>query len=78
MAIVELLNATNQSSVELVSKVGDLITWLQAIGAAVVLWLIFNVVSLIINLKRKKYLKEIESKLDRIEKKINRLGKRKK
>ncbi|MEK6945954.1 MAG: hypothetical protein AABW63_04150 [Nanoarchaeota archaeon] len=68
------LNATNVS--ELVAEVGKLGSWLQAIGIIVIAWLIFQIISLIINLKKKKLLEKISQDMKRIEKKVDVLKKR--
>jgi large-conductance mechanosensitive channel len=68
------LNTTNVS--ELVVEVGKLGTWLQAIGIIVIAWLIFQIISLIINLQKKKMLQKISEDVKRLEKKVDSLKKR--
>ncbi|MEK6917969.1 MAG: hypothetical protein AABW51_03400 [Nanoarchaeota archaeon] len=68
------LNTTNVP--ELVAEVGKLGSWLQAIGIIVIVWLIFQIISLIVNLKKKKLLEKISEDIKRLEKKIDRLKKK--
>lgn len=73
MAVEEIINASSDLAPQLVSEVGKLALWLQAIGFIVVLWLIFNVVSLIVNFKRKKELEEIRKDIKSLNRKIDKL-----
>jgi len=76
MAIEGLINTSSDLVPEVVYKLGEIAIWLQALGVVIVLWLIFTIVSLIINLKRKKTLNSIKEDLERIEKKVDRISRR--
>ncbi len=73
---LDLVNV-NGSVSDLAVEVGKLGNWLQAIGIIVIAWLIFQIISLIINLKRKKLLEKISGDVKRLEKKIDGLKRRK-
>lgn len=70
MAFEYLVNATNDSSI-LISQAGNILGWLQAIGIVFLLWLIFNVVALLVNLKRRKELIEIRREVRLLRKKFD-------
>lgn len=72
MALIEINDSTNQIP-EVVSRLGDMALYLQAIGGIVLLWLIFQIISLFINYKKKKQLETIEARLKKIEKKVNEI-----
>lgn len=67
----ELTDAAGSILVEL----GSIALWLQAIGAIVLIWIIFQTINWAMNRKRLKKLDEFEKKIDRIEKKIDLLSK---
>ena len=48
---------------EFVSKIGDLMTILQALGGMIILYIIFNIVNMIINRKKGKELQAINQNL---------------
>jgi biopolymer transport protein ExbB/TolQ len=77
MAVDTMINASSELIPEVVYELGRIGTWLQALGVVVLLWLIFTIVNLIINIKRKKTLKAIREDLERLEKKLDRLSKKK-
>jgi len=70
MAAEEIINATGDALPEVLLKLGELGIWLQAIGAIAVLWLIFQIANLYVNLKRKKELEKIYRRLGDVEKRI--------
>jgi hypothetical protein len=69
---LEPINLTEKATIELIEKIGSIGHWLQAIGAILVIWVIFQVASFIIERKRLKTLKEIALRLEKIEKKLNK------
>jgi len=78
MAIGEVVGIANQSSSEVVSELSNMVTWLQAVGAIVLLWLIFHIASFIVNWKRNKRIDEIQEKLIKMDRKLTHaLGKKK-
>ncbi len=67
MASLEVVTPTN-----LLIEVGKLGSWIQALGLVVVLWIVFEVVALIVNRKKRKALYRIKEDLARIESKLDR------
>ncbi len=62
-------------SSKLVSEAGKIGLWLQALGAIVVLWLIFEIIALLVNRKRMKEVYAIKDDMKRIEGKIDDIRK---
>jgi hypothetical protein len=62
----------------LVLDVGRIGLWMQTVGIIVILWLIFSIVMLIVNRKKRKYLKSIDERLISVEKKLDLLLKKSK
>lgn len=58
---------------ELILELGKVGLWVQAIGLLIILWLIFQVIALIVNRKKRKALYSIKGDLERIEKKIDKI-----
>ncbi len=61
----------------LLDQFGHLLIWMQAVGALIVAWLIFQVIALIYNMKRMKEIYVIKKDMVRIEDKIDRILKKK-
>jgi biopolymer transport protein ExbB/TolQ len=61
------------TSTEILERLGSLGSWLQAIGAVVVLWLAFEIVSLIINRRKMRQIIDLKNDLKRLEKKVDKL-----
>ncbi len=57
----------------LIAQIGKIGLYIQAIGLIIILWLIFQIIILINNRLKRKKLHTIEERLDKIEKKINKL-----
>ena len=76
MAVDGLINTSAEFLPELVKDLGQIAIWLQAFGIILILWMIFNIVSFIMNIKKKKILKNIRNDLKRLEKKIDKLSKK--
>ena len=72
MALEEVTNV----STEIITRLGSIGKWIQAIGLVIILWIIFQIILLVNNRIRRKQLYSIESRLDNIEKKINTLIKK--
>jgi hypothetical protein len=72
MAPTDLLDPTI-----LVVEIGKIGKWVQAIGLFVVLWVVVQVINLIVNRKKRKAIYQIRDKVDVLEKKIDRLSKKK-
>jgi len=56
-----------------ITGVGQLGLWLQAIGVAVVIVIVFDVVSFIYNRKKLRKLEALHEKMERLEKKIDKV-----
>ncbi len=61
---------------ELIAKIGSLGNWIQAIGLVIILGVIFQIVNIIINIKRKNALNEFKKDIARVEKKIDKIEKK--
>jgi len=62
----------------LITEIGQIGLWIKAVGLIFVLWVIFQIIALIVNRKKRKALYKISSDLERIESKIDKLLKNKK
>lgn len=76
MAGEEIINVTAESVENLLTSVGDLALWLQTLGLVIALWIGFEIFTLILQFKRKRSLKDIQDKLSRLERKIDKLLKK--
>ena len=65
------INNSNDIVSSLITEVGQLALWLQAIGVLVVLWIVFQIISLFIEKKKKKKLENIEQRINEIDKKLD-------
>jgi len=57
---------------DLIEQVSSLTTLFQAIGGLIILYIIFNIINMIINRKKKKQLGEISENLKEIKKILKR------
>tara|TARA_Y100000310_G_C19996666_1_gene496548 strand:+ start:33 stop:257 length:225 start_codon:yes stop_codon:yes gene_type:complete len=64
------------STSELVLELGKIGKWVQAVGLFVIAWLIIQLINLFINKKRLASLRKMESNLQRLERKMNKLSKK--
>jgi len=76
MAVDGFINASGEMIPELIIELGKLGKWLQALGIIILLWLIFQIVSLIIRIKKNKKLKDIQHRLSNLERKIDKVLKK--
>jgi uncharacterized membrane protein len=60
----------------LITEIGKIGKLIQALGLVIILWLIFQIISLINNRIRRKKLNSIEEQLNRIEKKLKKIYKK--
>jgi len=69
---MDVINNSNLAPevVQLIDKLASLSTLFQAIGGLILLYIIFNTINLIINLKRKKELESIKAMIKGLEKEI--------
>ena len=77
MVAGEVINVSTDALGGLISEVGKVGLWLQAIGIVIVLWIIFQIITLVVNRKKRKALYRIENKLKTLERKIDLLLKTK-
>ncbi len=73
MVLEEVGNASLVS--EVVLSVGRLGLWVQAVGLLVVLWIIFQAITLFYNRKRRKAIYSLKDDVARLEGKIDRIEK---
>lgn len=78
MVVGEVVNVSGDAFGAVVTEIGRIGLVLQALGIVVVLWLIFQVIALIVNRKRRKALYRIEEKLVSLEEKVDRVLEKKK
>ena len=78
MAIEEVTNISTQIITGLATEIGKIGLWIQTIGLVIILWLVFQIIILINNRIRRKKMYSIEERLEKIEKKIDKLIKNKK
>jgi len=69
MVVEEVLSATP----EIVLELGRIGKWVQAIGLLVILWIIFHVITMYFNRKRRKMIEEIREDVKKISRKIDKL-----
>jgi len=72
MVVDEVIGATP----EVILEIGRLGNWIQAVGVLVILWIIFHVITLFFNRKRRKMIEEIREDVKKIDRKINKLEKK--
>jgi hypothetical protein len=73
MVVEEVANV----SVGLITEIGQIALWLQALGVMVVLWILFQAATMWYEYRRMKELLQIKKDMTRIEGKINKiLGKK--
>ncbi len=73
--VIGIANITD-FPVGLVGELGQIALWLQAVGAIVVLWIIFELIILYFNRKRMKEIYQIKEDMRRIERKIDNILKK--
>lgn len=73
----EIINSSANILNDLVIEVGAIGHWLQAIGVLVIIWIIIQIVNQIVNRKNYKKLRGIRQDINRLEKKIDKLNKKK-
>jgi hypothetical protein len=59
--------------VDIIAYIGKIGLWLQALGAIVILWIIFQIISWMYNRRRMKEIYSIKKDINRIEKKIDKI-----
>jgi hypothetical protein len=77
MAIIEVADASTQALGALVADIGKIGLWIQALGIVIILWIAFQIISLVNGRIRRKRLYTMNEKLESMDKKLNRLLKKK-
>ncbi|MBS3099518.1 hypothetical protein J4462_04860 [Candidatus Pacearchaeota archaeon] len=77
MAVDEIVSLSPEDITELVATLGNIGNWLQTIGVIVVIWLLFQIVNWYFNHKRIQKLNTLQENMERLEKKIDRLSRKK-
>ena len=62
---------------ELIFELGNLGKWIQAVGLVVIIWIIFQAVTLYFNRKRRKLMEKLDRDLERVENKLDKILKKK-
>jgi len=78
MEITEIANSSPEILNGVITTVGKIGLWLQAIGILVVITILATIVNFLTNKKRLKEIIQIKSKVNSIEKKIDKLLKKEK
>ena len=73
MAVSEAIDVSQG----VLTEIGKLGLWIQALGIVVILWVVFQIVNFFINRKRIKEIYNIKKDMVRIENKIDKILKRK-
>ncbi len=69
-------NVSADAATQLVTEIGRVGNWLQALGILVIIWIGFQIAFLILNWRRVKTLLSIKEDVDRVERKVNKLIKK--
>jgi len=77
LVVEDLTDVSVDTASALISELGKIGNWLQALGIIVILWIIMQIINFIFNKKKKERLESIEKSLKRIESKISKLQKSK-
>lgn len=77
MILIEFMIDPADVSVKIVTQLGQIGLWLKAAGIIFVLWLIFQSVTLIVNMRRIKEIRSIKEDMKRMESKLNKLIRKK-
>lgn len=58
------------------TNIGKIGLWMRAVGIVVIIWVVFQVISTIFNMRRMNEIKVIKEDMERIEGKIDKILKR--
>jgi len=73
---IDISNVTETAAavpIKVVTELGQIGLWLQTLGILIVLWLIFQIFSLVINRRRMQEIYAIKKDMQRIERKIDKI-----
>lgn len=68
--------AVEDVAAEILLGVGHLALYMQAVGLILILWIVFQIVTLYFNRKRRKKLYHLSEQLSQLDEKIDRLEKK--
>jgi len=68
-----LSNVSGSALGDVFIQLGTIGKWIQAIGLLVVLWIVFHVITLIMNRKKRKAIYSLVERTENIEKKVDML-----
>ncbi len=68
----------NEEVINILTQIGSLTTWLQALGIVFIFTIIFQIIAFIVNKKKLKELENIKISLTSVEDKLNKLLSKKK
>jgi len=77
MAFENITDLPAEFTTEMVSYLGSIALWLQAIGILAVIWIGIQIFNIIRGTKRKHDFKKIQDDLKRIERKLDHIKKKK-
>ena len=73
MVVGEVMNVSTNVVTEVVVQVGKIALWMQTLGIILVLWITFQIITIIFNRKRRLAIYEIRERIEILDKKVNRL-----
>ncbi len=72
MVVNEVINTSGT----ILLRLGEIGLWVQALGIAVVLWIVFQIIGFILNSRRMREIYEIRKDMKRMESKLDKLMKK--
>lgn len=78
MVLTDVVNGSFGFAGDLLTQVGKIGLFLQALGVIIILYVIFDIIAVIVNRKIRKTVYRIEDRLTRVEKKLDNLLERRK
>ncbi|MAH03542.1 hypothetical protein CMI39_02015 [Candidatus Pacearchaeota archaeon] len=76
MVVEEVVNVSAGVLSSTILEIGKVALWLQAFGVIIVLWIIFQIVLIINDRKKRRLIYSIKKDIIRIEKKLDKLSKK--
>ncbi len=76
MVINQTINATTANFNNLINYIGDVGLWIQGVGLFIIIWLCFQIITLIWNWKKKRTLSYIKKDIGSLQKKVNNINKK--
>lgn len=73
MVVEQALNASSDILGGLILEIGRVGLWLQALGVVVVVWLVFSIISFLLERKKRHIVYQLQKDVERIESKIDAL-----